>query len=501
MISCPSCGTSLKYDIATEKLKCEYCSQSYDPYIFDKKDSDAIPDDRFETRVWVCPGCGASIETTDENDITAVCSYCGGNRILFDRMKENEPPEAIIPFRLTKEDCKRAYRKAAYHAFLTPGRIRQAGTPESFRGIYMPYWSYEGDFLQIVTLPVKDRRSKRRGDYVDTKLYNLLTLADGSYRNNLHDASEQFDDNVSAGLAPYDETYEKPFTPGYLCGFYAESANVPKEENLSTIRGEISDGIRSHARKLIGLNRTWDEKSSNCYDGNIEVKPKLYPVWFMSARKDDKLTYAAVNGATGKVAADFPISIWKFILFALLLSGAVFAAMNGLRIMMMPKVSLAYSYYLSFVAWVVNVINSRKQLRRQGQYTFTNHNKLSDTAFYGRIILLSIGMLIFSVLIASLANSFRVFLFSAVLMAASVTHFCNNGTGRSEKFGFQLLFLSYVAVVLVYFYKPLNWVYWAVGFIISALFLVQVVFTVHTFNNLAYRTPPQFNKKGGDDNA
>ena len=42
--------------------------------------------------------------------------------------------------------------------------------------------------------------------------------------------------------------------------------------------------------------------------------------------------------------------------------------------------------------------------------------------------------------------------------------------------------------------------YWAALFYI-ALFLIQFCFTVRIHNQRAYRRPPQFNKRGGDDHA
>ena len=58
---------------------------------------------------------------------------------------------------------------------------------------------------------------------------------------------------------------------------------------------------------------------------NVQVPSEIgsvyrvfYPVWFMSYRNGNNITYATVNGQTGKVVADFPISTSRFILAALL---------------------------------------------------------------------------------------------------------------------------------------------------------------------------------------
>ena len=51
----------------------------------------------------------------------------------------------------------------------------------------------------------------------------------------------------------------------------------------------------------------------------------MFPVWFMSYRNGDRITYATVNGQTGKVAADLPIDIKKYLLFSGVLALIIFA--------------------------------------------------------------------------------------------------------------------------------------------------------------------------------
>ena len=69
MISCPSCGGNVKFDIPSQKLTCDSCRQSYDPYAFDHKTSDAeentTVENDYEVTVFTCPQCGGEILSTD----------------------------------------------------------------------------------------------------------------------------------------------------------------------------------------------------------------------------------------------------------------------------------------------------------------------------------------------------------------------------------------------------------------------------------------------------
>ena len=129
------------------------------------------------------------------------------------------------------------------------------------------------------------------------------------------DASINFDDDISDALAPYEYRQQMPFAPGYLSGFYAESGDVSAHEYDSAINLETKDDavnilVNDNAVKSccenLKITPNPDEVRAKV---NIEsAKRTLNPVWFMSYRNGKQITYATVNGQTGKVAADLPLS-------------------------------------------------------------------------------------------------------------------------------------------------------------------------------------------------
>ena len=61
MIACPGCGANLRFDIASQKMRCDYCGSFHDPYEFDGMDKDAEKQKVFDSFVYLCPQCGACI--------------------------------------------------------------------------------------------------------------------------------------------------------------------------------------------------------------------------------------------------------------------------------------------------------------------------------------------------------------------------------------------------------------------------------------------------------
>lgn len=121
MLHCPSCGAGLRFDIATQRAVCDHCQNSYDPqYINDNISNDAKTEKTFDSFAYVCPSCGAEILTSDKNDAIGFCPYCGGASMIFDKIRKVWKPDSVIPFSVTKEQCKEAYvKEVKRHLFVS----------------------------------------------------------------------------------------------------------------------------------------------------------------------------------------------------------------------------------------------------------------------------------------------------------------------------------------------------------------------------------------------
>lgn len=79
MYKCPNCAGNLKFDIARQKLHCEYCDTQIDPYSFyQEKDAEegVSSSGEYEVTVFTCPQCGGELISEDTTAAT-FCSFCG----------------------------------------------------------------------------------------------------------------------------------------------------------------------------------------------------------------------------------------------------------------------------------------------------------------------------------------------------------------------------------------------------------------------------------------
>ena len=118
MYECVSCGGALRFDIPSQQLHCDHCDSDFDPQTYQVNEAagpgsytmETNPAATYSVCVYTCPNCGGELLTTDES-ITGFCPYCGSFSVLTKKMREETRPQKIIPFKMTKEDCKKAYKK------------------------------------------------------------------------------------------------------------------------------------------------------------------------------------------------------------------------------------------------------------------------------------------------------------------------------------------------------------------------------------------------------
>ena len=526
MIKCPSCASNLRYDIATATMKCDHCGSSYDPYQFENEEKGAelsadyaeeneaeLPLEKrglYQSAVFICPSCGAEL-ACQETDVTAVCAYCGGANIVFDRIKNERKPEKIVPFSITKEQCKTAYVKAARRSFLTPGRLKSASQIESFRGIYIPYRECEASIENGTAQFTGKAPPKREGQYEYTAICEVeLENFNGAFSSYM-DGSVQFDNTLSECLEPYEQKNEKPFSPGFLSGFYAETYNDPE---LNAFANEFHDNAIDVFQDAVeeSTKYTIGDEDFAIEPVQFRLKELMRPVWFMSYRaKNNDLAYAAVNGSTGKVVADFPISFPKYLGLSLAAAAVFFLLFTVSGFMLRPVITLAFTGFLAALGGLLNYIVYRGVFTREYAFMSDSPEKRKKrinsvaSAAAAFFVIAVIAVLLLKDSFQSVGNVISGLLTIASAAIALITAFWFLfGKKRGGVFGVIGILLMLLAVgltVSVQMLQPLNLYYYLASFANTGLFVIQFVLTVIQHNKSAYRRPPQFTKTGGDDDA
>ncbi len=377
MFECPGCGGNIVFDIASQKMRCEFCESQYDPY--EVEESHEAQSSEMEVTTFICPQCGGSVYSAN-NSVAEFCSFCGASTILNSRITKEARPTKIIPFIVSKEACEQSYRKTIGRAIYAPKALRNDSVMDSFRGIYMPYWLYD---VKLGKCCVPAEKSHRSGDYIITENFLVTGNMDAFYEDYPHDAAAGFSDDISERIMPYNMKEVKKFSSSFLSGFYADAADVDGKLYDEDARQFATEDAMNRVKRTSGFGAglTYKEAKPSYFDAKISSRERvLLPVWFMAFRKDNRVSYATVNAQTGKVAAELPIEKKRVWIGTLLLMIPIFILLN-MFVAMKASTTLVISGIAAAISLFAYLRESREIKVREkheddrGYLSFLNKNK------------------------------------------------------------------------------------------------------------------------------
>ena len=361
MYSCPGCGSQMIFDIPSQGLKCGRCDRQMSVSEADEKEARRAGSS-FAVDLLTCPSCGAGIRAMNAA-AAAFCSYCGSSVMLEKEDAELEPPETLIPFQVTREQCFEKFRELLKNSFCADHRLKNNISAESFRGIYVPYHTYKAGVEGTAQLD----GSKTRGD--TTYYYKTSVALNHHYEGILHDASQEMPDAISEEISINAEARAKtvPFSPAYLSGFFADNSDTDPDLYLNYAKAEA---IRKGLEDTLPALRE-DELHYSSSAAEKALMPKAYaeysgdtmlPVWFMSLRSGKRVLYAVQNAVTGEMWADMPMDIPRFALVTLAIAVVLFFVFNTF-LTLRPEMVMAAAMLLAIFAQAA--VNGRRTRMRE----------------------------------------------------------------------------------------------------------------------------------------
>lgn len=326
---CPSCSANISFNPKTQRWDCEYCGASYGIEDFERyesemqkkaKSTNADFSDKVDMDEYQCQNCGAKI-VTDQNTTATSCVYCGSTAIIKGRLQGKFQPEKLIPFENIKEDAINTFYTFAKKKWFAPKNFYDKTNIEKVQGVYIPFWLYDCDTNGKINASAQRITSWTTGNYRYTKTdyFSVDRAGSMSFQRIPADGSTKFDDTIMDSIEPYNYEHLTDFSPSYLSGFLAEKYDVGEEESFnrvydraktSTIQ-ELKDSIVSYSSVQVTADNIQVQKNKSEY--------VLLPVWLLNIKYKDKMYQFAMNGQSGKMVGNVPISVgklvWKSLMF------------------------------------------------------------------------------------------------------------------------------------------------------------------------------------------
>lgn len=308
---CPNCGGEMAFDSESGKLSCQSCGRKDDIEGFSGSLKQTVFEED-EAREYHCTSCGAVLITESETVATS-CSFCGSNVVLGDRLAGRLAPDKVIPFAISKQEAQKAFKKWCKNGLLTPSGFMTANRIESITGMYVPFWLYDlHNSIQVEAHGTKVR-TYTSGDYMytETQHYDIYRGIVLDYVKVPVDASEKMNDDIMDRLEPFPYDQLKEFKAPYLSGYVAEKYNYDHNELYPRSVHKVSDYIESYIRSTMSAYHTLTYKHKDIQTQTLKADYALLPVWVVHYDYNKKRYTFAMNGQTGKVVGQPPISKWK----------------------------------------------------------------------------------------------------------------------------------------------------------------------------------------------
>ncbi len=320
---CPCCDAALQFSGEAQELECEYCGNRFETdavrafneqtarEVFSWEEPQAqqwSQEEQTQLQSFQCPSCGGEI-IGDAHTAATFCPYCGNPTILPSRLSGGVKPDAVIPFRKTKEDAKAAFLQLCKGKPLLPKEFTQKQQIEKLTGLYVPFWLYDcqGDFSGRYKATRVRTWSDSNYIYKKTSHYLLLRQAQADFVGIPVDGSSKMDDTAMESIEPFDYGCLEDFDMAYLSGYLADKYDVAAENVGSRIRQRVEATFDEQVRSstipyttVIPTQRQLQLKQS-------KARYALMPVWILNTRYKDKLYTFAMNGQTGKMTGQLPI--------------------------------------------------------------------------------------------------------------------------------------------------------------------------------------------------
>lgn len=350
---CPNCNAALEYDAALGKFACKYCGGTFSDSeireIFKNRDAgvnldenepeptpEQLSQEEFtgQSALYTCPNCGAGV-ICDTLTSSTRCHFCHTPVILSGRLSGDFKPDLIIPFSTTKEQAEKKLREFTKGKFLLPSGFIRDAQLYSVSALYVPYWLKSGAVDVYLTALGKQIRSWRSGDmrYTHTKEFRVERRADMAFVRVPCDGSRRIEDALMESIEPFDYTGIKPFTMSYLSGCAAEKYDVGKDEAAHRIDERIKKGADEEIRRMADVYSRLENVSLNVAYTDEQYVYALMPVWFLNYNYKGKDYAFAMNGQTGTMFGELPVSTAKRILLNLAIGLGILAL--GILVLML----------------------------------------------------------------------------------------------------------------------------------------------------------------------
>src|SRR4029079_7379810 len=220
--------------------------------------------------------------------------------------------------------------------------LATASVADKMKGIYLPFWAFTmfaqsqwqaqiGEhWYRTETYTETDSKGNtvtKTRQVQETEWWPLTGRHHRFYSGYLVSGSKGLPQKESLRIQPFQLPALKRYEPYFLAGWLAEEYSVTRDEALAICQSEFQRQEQANVVKFMPGDTHSGLKVQTEF-GQVSSDLCLLPIYILSYRYRDKIYRYLLNGQTGKMDGDKPLSATRIALFvmALLLAGLLIMA-------------------------------------------------------------------------------------------------------------------------------------------------------------------------------
>ncbi len=338
---CPECGGDAEWNAAKQALACPFCGTlvpwseggtplgttivEHDLAQALAESTTAQPGAQTEKKSVKCESCQA-ISVFDAERVAQRCDFCGSPAIMpFADLHDTLTPESLLPVVIASTQVRDQLRTWYASRWFAPDKLKRTALTDTLQGVYLPYWTFDAKvdatwtaqsgYHYYVTEEVRDSEGRTQTRQVQKT----------RWEDSAGQLSHFFDDELVPGtvgvhlkllrkVEPFPTTSElKPYDPAYVRGWTVERYQVDLQQAAATSQTQMDATVYQLCDRQVPGDTHRNLQVASDYQART-FKHILVPIWLVSYNYGAKSFQVVVNGHTGKIAGEHPLSWIKITL-------------------------------------------------------------------------------------------------------------------------------------------------------------------------------------------
>lgn len=288
-----------------------------------------------------CRTCGADV--AKKKSFALRCHACGGSIAQdahtepLDGVVGHACPDALLPFVIDEPAARAAFAKwVSTRRFAPQALVENVPQVRAIDAVFLPFWSFgatrrteyvgsRGEHRTRMMPRTKVDANGQPSVSMEPEIYTEWTSVAGRIDKHFENVMLPGCSALTGKLPEWPETNLTPYTPQARQGARVLAYDVDPASGFDQVTAAMGKQIEREVRQAIGGADQRINGVSTTYTGQSYALV-LLPAWLVTYTHEGETWSALVNGSSGAVAGERPVSGTKIALLAAILLALIAAA-------------------------------------------------------------------------------------------------------------------------------------------------------------------------------